>query len=126
MAPDNNERNFILKTGEGGDSIPSGYSPLHLFGNPNVAQNLTFADGENGWSYNDEHNGTYFFFRHADTSGSDNTIVSDMDAGTALGTGMIVLIGVAGIVTGIFIGVVITSVRHRKRRLGIKEDQLNG
>lgn len=128
LAPDNNERNFILQTGKGGDSIPTGYSSLHLFGKPNVAQNLTFADGENGWSYNDEHNGTYFFFRHEDTqtSDADSAIVSGMDAGTALGTGMIVLIGAAGLVTGIFIGAVITSVRRRKRRLDIKDDQLNG
>ena len=54
-----------IKTGD--NTLPGKeYTPLHMFGTSNVAQNLTFADGDNGWSYNDKNHGTYLFFKHAD------------------------------------------------------------
>ena len=63
LAPGQDE-NIVMRTGN--SSLPGdGYSPLHMFGTPGAAQNLTFADGENGWSYNDKNGGTYLFFTHA-------------------------------------------------------------
>ena len=132
LAP-NEGSGLVVKTGD--PAMPdNSYSPLHMFGTPNVAQNLTFADGDNGWSYNDKNNGTYLFFTHADAqiSYSDPTakaaapaanadkaqgsdISASKDSGTVISTGVIVLIGVAGIVTGIFIGLVTANVRRRRR-----------
>ena len=43
-------------------------TPLHMFGTPNVEQNLTNADGEKGWSYNDKRGGTYLYYSHYDGS----------------------------------------------------------
>ena len=113
----------------------SSYSPLHMFGTPNVAQNLTFADGDNGWSYNDKNKGTYLFFTHANaqmsysdptakavpsetnaTTAQGSNTAEAKDAGTALSTGVIILIGAAGLVAGIFIGAITTNVRRKKRR----------
>jgi hypothetical protein len=122
LAPKNGSV-MAVKTGD--SSLPdSNYSPLHMFGTPNVAQNLTFADGDNGWSYNDKNKGTYLFFIHADAqvnysdpktqgsgSGSDTAVVKD--AGTAVSTGVIILIGAVGLVAGIFIGAITTKVRKR-------------
>jgi hypothetical protein len=134
LAP-NEGSGLVVKTGN--DSLPdSSYSPLHMFGTPNVAQNLTFADGDNGWSYNDKNKGTYLFFTHADaqvsysdptaktaSSESDadttqgNGAADAKDVGTALSTGVIILIGAAGLVAGIFIGAITTNVRRKKRRV---------
>ncbi len=100
-----------------------------MFGTPNVAQNLTYADGDNGWSYNDKNKGTYLFFTHADTqisygdpmkqtndtAGEANTAVAK-DAGTAFGSNVIILTGVAGLLAGFFIGVVTTNTRRKKRQ----------
>ena len=41
-----------------------------MFGAPNTPQNLTFADGNKGWSFNDGKKGTYVFFRRE----SDKTV----------------------------------------------------
>ena len=60
LAPDGELHKGI--TQRGCSDTPDGYSPLHFFGKPNAPQNLTFADGDNGWSYNDDEGGTYFFF----------------------------------------------------------------
>ena len=60
LAPDGDLHKGVTQRGK--STIPDGYSPLHFFGKPNAAQNLTFADGDNGWSYNDDEGGTYFFF----------------------------------------------------------------
>ena len=58
-----------------------GYTPLHMFGEKNVSQNLTFADGDSGYSFNDSLNGIYLFFSHADTkviySGKSDEDLSD-------------------------------------------------
>ena len=64
LAPENGE-NFKILVQYGSDDEPktAGYTPLHLFGTPNTAQNLTYADGETGWSFNDGKDGTYVFFR---------------------------------------------------------------
>lgn len=132
LAP-NEGTGLVVKTGN--DSLPdSSYSPLHMFGTPNVAQNLTFADGDNGWSYNDKNNGTYLFFTHANaqmsysdptaktasseinaTTAQGSDTAEAKDAGTALSTGVIILIGAAGLVAGIFIGAITTNVRRKKR-----------
>ena len=132
VAPgDGNE--MIVKTGDS-QAPAEGYAPLHMFGTPNVAQNLTFADGNNGYSYNDKNHGTYLFFTHADTqinysdpmaqvksavrADTDKAQWSDAEAaenvGTAVSTGMIALAGVGILVAGVFIGTVITNVRRRR------------
>ena len=55
---------MVLVTGSK-KSPGNGYSPLHMFGTVNVAQNLTYADGLLGYSYMDSNNGTYLYFSHA-------------------------------------------------------------
>ena len=66
LAPTENGNELVVKVGT--DAAPgTGYSPLHMFGTVNTAQNLTFADGESGYSYNDKNGGTYLYFSHANT-----------------------------------------------------------
>ncbi len=67
LAPENGE-NFGIIVQYGSANVPKteGYTALHMFGAPNTPQNLTFADGENGWSYNDGKKGTYLFFRRGE------------------------------------------------------------
>lgn len=62
VAPEEGVKNILVQYGSS-TVQESGYLPLHMFGTPNVAQNLTFADGENGYSFNDNKKGTYLFFR---------------------------------------------------------------
>lgn len=121
-----------FKVQTGSDKIPTGYTPLHLFGTPNVAQNLTFADGENGWSYSDDNGGTYLFFTKdegsielpeeeeetddtasggaASGSGTDGTAtVSSAGAGgVAVGTA-------AGVVAGLILGIVGTNLTRKRK-----------
>ena len=113
VAPgDGNE--MIVKTGDS-QAPAEGYAPLHMFGTPNVAQNLTFADGNNGYSYNDKNHGTYLFFTHADTQiNYSDPMTETRDVGTAVSTGVIALAGVGILVVGVFIGTVITNVRRRR------------
>ena len=67
----------------GSDKAPgTDYSPLHMFGTVNVPQNLTFADGDAGYSFNDKNGGTYMFFTHAKeiitfTDRNNNVITGD-------------------------------------------------
>ena len=123
----------------------SEYSPIHMFGTRNVAQNLTFADGENGYSFNDGRGGIYFYYMHAgdvkmfgaddaDASKDDEkesvSVATDVDttqteeaqatagseqAGTALSGGVVALIGVGGLVAGCFIGGIVVGVRRKKK-----------
>ena len=76
LAPENGE-NFKIIVQYGSSVAPktAGYSPLHLFGTPNTAQNLTYADGESGWSFNDGKNGTYVFFRRGTKDVVDEVVV---------------------------------------------------
>ena len=67
LAPDGDLHKGITQRGK--SATPNGYSPLHFFGKPNAPQNLTFADGDNGWSYNDKEGGTYFFFERGKATG---------------------------------------------------------
>ena len=142
LAPDNGEKyKVIVQYGSADEPEVNGYSPLHLFGSPNAAQNLTYADGESGWSYNDGKNGTYVFFRRgneavadlekededadavggsaedeaaSDGTGSQAVSGSAVDAGTALGGGTVVLIGAGCGVAGIFIGLLLANIRRKK------------
>ena len=63
LAPVEGQKNMFVQRGSS-ENKDTGYSPLHMFGTPNVPQNLTFCDGENGYSFDDTYNGTYLFFRH--------------------------------------------------------------
>ena len=146
LAPENGEDyKVIVQYGLDDEPQIEGYSPLHIFGTPNAAQNLTFADGESGWSYNDGKNGTYVFFRRgtevaADSeaedesedvvggSAEDETVTdgseaqavsgSAADAGTTLSGSTIALIGAGCGVAGIFIGAFgMTLVRRKKKPL---------
>ena len=79
LAP-GSSREWVYQTGD--SSMPGrGYTPLHMFGEKNVSQNLTFADGDSGYSFNDSLNGIYLFFSHADTkviySGKSDEDLSD-------------------------------------------------
>ena len=83
LAPENGSSfKVVVQYGSGNAPEESGYEPLHMFGTPNFAQNLTFADGESGWSYNDGKNGTYLFFRRAtddNIAAIDSTSVAEED-----------------------------------------------
>ncbi len=115
VAPGNGS-DIIVKTGNAQTPV-EGYAPLHMFGTPNVPQNLTFADGDNGYSYNDKNHGTYLFFMHSDaqTNYSD-PLAEAKDAGTTVSTGVVALIGAVGVVAGVFIGTITTSRRRKKRQ----------
>ena len=136
LAPENGEGfDFITQTGK--KDTPENYAPLHLFGTPSTPQNLTFADGENGWSYNDKKNGTYFFFRRADSpvdkseeadpAGTDETgdaasgsAVDTSNTGTVSHVGINVLFGSGVLVVGIILGFVISEIRRKKSEGGQK------
>jgi hypothetical protein len=66
LAPTENGHEMVIKVGS--TEVPgTGYAPLHMFGTPKTAQNLTFADGDSGYCYNDKKGGTYLYFSHANT-----------------------------------------------------------
>jgi hypothetical protein len=111
FAPDGSRHNIVVKKG---DSVtPAGYSPLHLFGKPNAAQNLTYADGEAGWSFNDKAGGIYLFF--------ERDANWDLGAGTSgaasiFSTGRNILFGGCGIIIGLILGIFGTTYIKRKKR----------
>ena len=102
------------KTGEAGTA----YQPLHIFGTPNTAQNLTFADGEKGWSYNDGMDGIYLFFIRDAFAGtytdSDRDSKDSSAAGTAVAFGRTMAIGGTGALLGLIIGFFVGMRRKRK------------
>ena len=129
------ESGYLMKVVHGGTLSEATLSPLHMFGQPNAAQNLTFADGDNGWSYDDRLDGTYLYFTRYDgqiiDEEGENAVVSGETSegasgsavntdgadqvGTALSGGGIALIA-AGAVVVIFFGIfVIKGSRRRKR-----------
>ena len=131
LAPSDGSR-MVIRVGSS-EAPESASSPLHMFGKSNAAQNLTFADGENGYSYNDKNGGTYLWFSHTgkvitytDDAETDKTpeavsvtkdaeVVSDKAAGTALSGGVVALIAVASAFAGGFIGFVIANTRRRRK-----------
>lgn len=138
VAPETGEDfKFMINTGSPtltGKSADS-YSPLHMFGTPEVPQNLTFADGDNGYSYADKNGGTYLFFRRDDGAGqtelttgsfSEGADVGASQAndgdgtGTAISPGIVALAGAAGLVAGGIIGGLISNAR-RKRHYFLNE-----
>ena len=107
LAPDGN-RNMGY-TAYGSARIPDDYYPLHYFGKPNAPQNLTYADGANGWSFNDGKDGIYFFFKRGK--------VADMEyAATALSFGTVMLIGGIGALLGAAIAVAVAVIIRKKKR----------
>ena len=56
------ESGYPITVVYGGTSSMSNYLPLHMFGTKNVSQNLTYADGDSGYSYEDKKCGTYLYF----------------------------------------------------------------
>ena len=64
LAPTENGKQMEVRVGSAYAPGPD-YSPLHMFGTPNVAQNLTYADGERGYSFSDKNGGTYLYFKHS-------------------------------------------------------------
>ena len=144
LAPENGEEfKLIVQYGSADGPKTENYTPLHLFGSPNTPQNLTFADGESGWSYNDGKKGTYVFFRRgvleagdvpeasgaeeggektatgssASEESSDKEAVSGpaADLGTATGAGTTVLVGALCGVAGILIGCGAGAIRRKKK-----------
>lgn len=137
LAPENGEAFAMIVQNGSDQASDEKYSPLHMFGTPNTAQNLTFADGDSGYSYNDDNNGTYLFFRRdtgdalvdpedePENEGGDSASVgaasgsaSDGYVGTAMNSGAIILSASVGAVAGIFIGVVGARFSRRKRKPG--------
>ena len=126
------ESGFPIKVMYGGTSSEATLSPLHMFGKPNAAQNLTFADGDNGWSYADFNNGTYLFFTRYDgnyveeadeelvvsdqaTDSASGSAVDGSQAGTAISGGFIVLIAGCAVVVFFFVFIAFTGSRRRKK-----------
>ena len=84
LAPTEGGKEMIVKVGNA-EAPGTGYSPLHMFGIKNTAQNLTFADGESGYSFNDKNGGTYLYFTHSNavtvyTDKADEVKVVDKDS----------------------------------------------
>ncbi len=135
LAPENGKA-FKIIIQNGNDGAPTeNHSPLHMFGTPNVAQNLTYADGTSGYSFSDPNNGTYLFFRRdtgeeivledeetEEQDGSKDVAAGDAASGsgantaTAMNGGTLVLSGAIGLVAGVFIGVVGVSFSRKRRR----------
>ena len=116
LAPAEGSENFILQ--KKSSKAPKGdYSPLHMFGSFNTAQNLTYADGENGWSYNDKMGGIYLYFKRDEnpfTRTEDTTVTA---AGTIMASGNVALAGGAGVFVGLLAGILGSAfVRRRKRK----------
>ena len=143
LAPENGKK-FKILVQYGSSEAPKteGYTPLHLFGAPNTAQNLTFSDGESGWSFNDKKNGTYVFFRReksetvadetyeeeeevvdpaadddvaeASSGGSAAVSGSSADTGAVVGNGTVVMVGVCGVI----LGMIVMALIRRKKESG--------
>ena len=101
---------FLVKKGSAESPEGNGYLPLHLFGTPGVAQNLTFADGENGWSFNDKENGTYLYFKSDITAFFNDS----SQTGTAISGGLVALVGAIGFIAGGFVVAIIGGTRRKK------------
>ncbi len=108
LAPTEKGKEFVCQTGTA-DSPGEEYSPLHLFGTEATPQNLTFADGDNGWSYNDDENGIYLFFKR-----SANEVEDFSQTGTVRSGGVNVLIGAVCVLAGGFIGFILADTRRKK------------
>ncbi|MCR5587057.1 MAG: hypothetical protein K6F77_05950 [Lachnospiraceae bacterium] len=113
LAPDGITSDFIVQYKN--SKIPVGYSPLHMFGEPNVAQNLTFADGENGWSYNDKKGGIYLFFKRDAYDGSNGKSVETDTIASVIGQSSSWFLMIGCIVAGMLIGVITTNLYMRRR-----------
>ena len=111
LAPDGKLHNIIVQKKD--STTPMGYSPLHLFGKPNAAQNLTFADGEAGWSFNDKEGGIYLFFER---DPNWNLGADASEAATTFSTGSNILFGGCGIILGLALGVFGTLLFKRKKK----------
>ncbi|MCR5587060.1 MAG: hypothetical protein K6F77_05965 [Lachnospiraceae bacterium] len=107
LAPNGINTDFVLKYKD--SKIPEGYSPLHMFGEPNVAQNLTFSDGESGWSFNDKKGGIYLFFKR------DPKAIEASETGTVISTSNAVFAMVGCLAAGMIIGVLLDMTYRRRR-----------
>ncbi|MCR5587437.1 MAG: hypothetical protein K6F77_07890 [Lachnospiraceae bacterium] len=112
LAPDGDNSDFIYQIGTG--KIPVNYSPVHMFGSNGSAQNLTFADGEDGYSYNDSKGGIYLFFKRATNTYGENS--SYTSVASIYSKGIIAIIGGVGIVVGFIIGAIVFR-RPRKKKV---------
>ena len=137
LAPENGEEcKVIVQYGSADEPKTENYTPLHLFGAPNTPQNLTFADGNKGWSFNDGKKGTYVFFcrggageesnstegKQEDANGAREDAAADRavsgsaaDIGTATGNVTTALVGAICGVAGILIGFAAGGLRRRKK-----------
>ena len=105
---------FVVKMGttDAPEKQYQRYQPLHMFGTPSVAQNLTYADGDNGFSYNDKENGIYLYFQNNPFAFFED----DDQVGTVIGGGSTTAVaGILGVLVGGFIGFVIADKRRKKR-----------
>ena len=114
LAPDGEEHRIIVQYKDSKE--PDGYSPLHFFGKPNVAQNLTYSDSKDGWSFNDKKKGTYLFFER-DANATSSGAEAERWSATAMTGGNTVLVAgigaLGGLVIGIF-GMVLIGRRRKK------------
>ena len=115
LAPNDSQYQIQVKTGKGSEKTPDNCSPLHLFGQPNAPQNLTFSDGEKGWSFNDKMDGIYLFFtRDPEPFYGD---AEDAYTGTSMSGGYTALGAVIGVIVGLIVGAggAVLNLRRRKR-----------
>ncbi|MBR1873404.1 MAG: hypothetical protein IJ807_00710 [Eubacterium sp.] len=118
LVPDGDDHQFQIKKGKDGSNTPSGYSPLHMFGSKDVPQNLTFSDGESGWSYGDKSDGLYMYFQR-----DEGTSTSDGEIGTSITYGKGAIIGGTGMLVGIFIGVAACAGFRRRKVMSDDKDK---
>ena len=109
IAPTNGDD--AIKVIYGKTKAPEGASPLHFFGKPNTAQNLTFADGESGWSYNDAKGGIYLYFNR-----DANAVLPADDTATTTSDSNIILFLGLGLIAGLILGIGGTVLVTRKKK----------
>ena len=93
-----------LKVVKGSTKIPDGYSrSIHMFGS-NAAMNLT----DSNYTYNDDLNGLYIYFKTAASAPTDTASVFT--------GGMLAIVGVGGTLVGAAIGALVTVLIKRKKK----------
>jgi len=92
-----------LKAVTGTTSMPEGYTKgIHMFGST-AAANLT----DSRYTYNDDLNGIYVYFKTEATSSAD--------AASVFSLGNLAVVGVSGLVLGTALGVIAATVSKRKK-----------
>lgn len=92
---------------------------MHRFGAPNTPQNLTFADGSKGWSFEDKKGGTYLYFKR-DARAWKSMLPDGEDASggtaTVFSPGYTALIAGFAALLGLLLGIAGSGMVRRRKR----------